>query len=434
MKGAFICLPLSKQPYFKRIKNSYLIGLRRMSAKKGGGAGDFCGFLPTIPSYATTAVHVAQEPEDQGGAVVPPITMSSTFMFKSVTEPYHKFIYGRLGNPMRNTLEDCLAALEGGKVGFTFSSGMGAISATLLLLSCGDHLVTTEDLYGGTYTLLTSIVCRFGIEVTFTDITVPGNLEKAIKKNTKMVYFETPTNPSIKVVDIEETVKITKKKGKDILVVIDNTFLGSYLQRPLDFGADLVVYSLSKFMNGNSDVIMGGAICNDPDIAERLRLLQRILGIIPSPFDCYLVNRSLKTLAIRMERHKETTLAVARWLETHPKVQEVMHPGLKSHKQRHIAKKQSRGHSGVFSFRHCGDLKVSEKFCTSLKVFTLAVSLGGHESLVQIPSQMTHKLVPDDVKKRLGITDGVIRVSVGLEDCEDLIQDLDQGLKCAFGC
>ncbi|CAH0592616.1 unnamed protein product [Chrysodeixis includens] len=406
------------------------MGLRRMSNQKDDEDG-FAGFLKPVPGFATTAVHVAQEPENQGGAVVPPITMSSTFKFKSLTEPYNKFIYGRLGNPMRDTLEECLATLEGGKVGFTFASGMGAISATLLLLSDGDHIVTSEDIYGGTYTLFSEILPRLGIQVSFVDISEPEILDQAIRKNTKMVYFETPTNPCMKVIDIEATVKAVKKRGK-IMVVVDNTFLSSYLQRPLDFGVDIVVYSLSKFMNGNSDVIMGGAIVNDPEIADRLRLIQRILGVIPSPFDCYLVNRSLKTLSVRMKYHKKTTLAVAKWLHFHPDVREVMHPGLDFHEQYCISQKQTRGHSGVFSFRHYGDIKYSEKLCNSFKIFTLAVSLGGHESLVQIPSQMTHKLVPDDVKKRLGITDDMIRVSVGLENYEDLIDDLDQGFKKTF--
>ncbi|XP_026739379.1 putative cystathionine gamma-lyase 2 isoform X2 [Trichoplusia ni] len=392
---------------------------------------DSCGFLPQKSGYATAAVHVAQEPEKQGGAVVPPITMSSTFKFKSLTEPLNNFIYGRLGNPMRDTLEQCLASLEGGKVGFAFASGMGAISATALLLNKGDHLISNEDVYGGTYTLFSEFIPRLGVEVTFIDMMDPNNLEKAIKKNTKMVYFETPTNPSIKVIDIEVTVKQVKKHG-NIMVVVDNTFLGSYLQRPLDFGADIVLYSLTKFMNGNSDVILGGAIVNDAGIAERLRFIQRIVGIIPSPFDCYLVNRSLKTLAIRMERHKVTSLAIAKWLYFHPQIRDVMHPGLETHMQQHIAKKQSTGHSGVFSFAHFGNLKNSEKLCAALKVFTLAVSLGGHESLIEIPSQMTHKLVPEDVKKRLGITDNVIRVSVGLEDYKDLIEDLEQALLVAF--
>ncbi|XP_026739376.1 putative cystathionine gamma-lyase 2 [Trichoplusia ni] len=434
MKSSIIGLSINHQRHRGRVIAPYLtqIGLRRMSSQKDD-EDDFCGFLEQKPGYSTAAVHVAQEPEKQGGAVVPPITMSSTFKFKSLTEPFNTYIYGRLGNPVRNTLEEVLAALEGGKIGFTFASGMGAISAVSLLLGKGDHLITSEDVYGGTYTLFSEFTPKLGVEVSMVDVSEPGVLEKTLKKNTKMVYFETPTNPSIKVIDIEETVKKVKKFDNKIMVVVDNTFLGSYLQRPLDFGADIVLYSLSKFMNGNSDVILGGVIVNDPAIGDRLRFIQRIVGIIPSPFDCYLVNRSLKTLAIRMERHKMTTLAIARWLECHPNIKEVMHPGLKSHKQRNIAKKQSTGHSGVFSFRHCGDVKVSEKLCTSLKIFTLAVSLGGHESLVQIPSQMTHKLVPDDVKKRLGITDEVIRVSVGLEDCEDLIEDLDQGLKIAFG-
>lgn len=389
------------------------------------------GFLKQKPGFATIAIHTGQEPEKwKSAAVVPPIVMSTTFKQPAPAE-HTGFEYGRSGNPTRNTLEECLAALDGGKHGFTFASGLGAMSTVVMLLSKGDHIVSIDDVYGGTNRLLRQVVTRMGIDVTFTDTTVPGNLEKAIQKNTKMLWLETPTNPNMKVVDIAAAVKTAKSLG-DIIVVVDNTFLTPYLQKPLDFGVDIVLYSLTKYMNGHSDVVMGAAVVNDEVIADKLRFLQNSMGIVPSPFDSYLVNRSLKTLALRMERHKESALVVAKWLESHPNVIEVMHPGLPPHKQYDITKKQTSGHSGVFSFKHAGDLKESRKFLSSLKVFTLAESLGGYESLAELPSLMTHASVPEKQREELGITHALIRLSVGLEDVEDLLADLDSAFKVAF--
>ncbi|CAH0695358.1 unnamed protein product [Spodoptera exigua] len=389
------------------------------------------GFLKQKPGFATIAIHAGQEPEKwNSAAVVPPIVMSTTFKQPAPAE-HTGFEYGRSGNPTRNTLEECLAALDGGKHGFTFASGLGAMSTIVMLLSKGDHIVSIDDVYGGTNRLLRQVVTRMGIDVTFTDTTVPGNLEKAIQKNTKMLWLESPTNPNMKVVDIAAAVKTAKSLG-DIIVVVDNTFLTPYLQKPLDFGVDIVLYSLTKYMNGHSDVVMGAAVVNDEVLADKLRFLQNSMGIVPSPFDSYLVNRSLKTLALRMERHKESALVVAKWLESHPKVIEVMHPGLPSHKHHDITKKQTSGHSGVFSFKHCGDLKESRKFLSSLKVFTLAESLGGYESLAELPSLMTHASVPEKQREELGITHALIRLSVGLEDVEDLLADLDSAFKVAF--
>lgn len=389
------------------------------------------GFLKQKPGFATIAIHTGQEPEKwKSAAVVPPIVMSTTFKQPAPAE-HTGFEYGRSGNPTRNTLEECLAALDGGKHGFTFASGLGAMSTVVMLLSKGDHIVSIDDVYGGTNRLLRQVVSRMGIDCTFTDTTVPGNLEKSIQKNTKMLWLETPTNPNMKVVDIAAAVKTAKSLG-DIIVVVDNTFLTPYLQKPLDFGVDIVIYSLTKYMNGHSDVVMGAAVVNDDVIAEKLRFLQNSMGIVPSPFDSYLVNRSLKTLALRMERHKESALVVAKWLESHPKVIEVMHPGMPSHKSYNITKKQTSGHSGVFSFKHSGDLKESRKFLSSLKVFTLAESLGGYESLAELPSVMTHASVPEKQREELGITHALIRLSVGLEDVEDLLADLDSAFKAAF--
>ncbi|XP_026738990.1 cystathionine gamma-lyase-like isoform X2 [Trichoplusia ni] len=369
------------------------------------------GFLKPRSGFATTAIHAGQEAEKWKSAA--------------------GFEYGRSGNPMRNTLEECLAALDGGNHGFAFASGLGAITSIVAMLSKGDHIVAMDELYGGTSLLFRNVISRLGIDVTFADITDLGVLCNALQDNTKMLWIETPTNPLMKVVDIGNTVRIVKRRGP-ILVVVDNTFLTPYLQRPLEFGADIVVYSLTKYMNGHSDVVMGAAVVDEQAVAEKLRFLQNAMGIVPSPFDCYLVNRSLKTLALRMEKHRETSMIVARYLERHPLIEEVMHPGLKSHKCHDIAKKQTAGHSGVFSFRHAGELEHSKKLLSGLKIFTLAESLGGYESLAELPSLMTHASVPEQLRTELGITHTLIRLSIGLEDAQDLVRDLDQALHYAF--
>ncbi|XP_045779806.1 cystathionine gamma-lyase [Maniola jurtina] len=390
------------------------------------------GFLKQKPGYATIAIHVGQDPDKwNSAAVVPPIVTSTTFKQPAPAE-HTGFEYGRSGNPTRNTLEECIAALDGGKYGLTFASGLGATTSIVGLLSKGDHIISSDDIYGGTNRLFRQVVERFGIETSFLDFTKTELIDKSIRKNTKMIWIETPTNPNLKIADIAVISKIVKSYNKDIIVVVDNTFLTSYLQRPLEHGADMVMYSLTKYMNGHSDVIMGATVLNDSELEKKLRFLQNAMGIVPSPMDCYLVNRSLKTLALRMEQHKKSSLVVAKWLVEHPKVVEVYHPGLPSHPQYDIARKQMTGHSGVFSFRHSGDLEESRKFLSSLKVFTLAESLGGYESLAELPSLMTHASVPAAQRVELGITDSLIRLSVGLEDTEDLVADLDQAFVEAF--
>ncbi|XP_046966604.1 cystathionine gamma-lyase [Vanessa cardui] len=390
------------------------------------------GFLKQKPGFSTIAIHEGQDPEKwKSAAVVPPIVTSTTFKQPAPAE-HTGFEYGRSGNPTRNTLEECLAALDDAKYGLTFASGLGTTTSVISLLKNGDHLLSSDDLYGGTNRLFRKVADRFGIETTFVDFTNLEVLEKSLKKNTKMVWIETPTNPLLKVADIAAIVKIAKAYDENIITVVDNTFLTPYLQRPLQHGADIVVYSLTKYMNGHSDVIMGSAVLNDSDLEKRLRFLQNAMGIVPSPMDCYLVNRSLKTLALRMEQHKKSSLIIANWLLKHPRITEVMHPGLPSHPQHDIARKQMTGHSGVFSFKHTGGLKESKKFLSSLKVFTLAESLGGYESLAELPSLMTHASVPEEQRAELGITDALIRISVGLEETDDLIADLEQAFKLAF--
>ncbi|XP_075976505.1 cystathionine gamma-lyase-like [Anticarsia gemmatalis] len=388
------------------------------------------GFLEQKPGFSTSAIHSGQEKLEGVEPVVQPIVTAATF---KLSEPgvVDKIYYGRCGNPNRYSLERCLATLEGGKHGFAFASGHGAMMTIFSLLSNGDHILSCDDIYAGTAHLFNEVIIRMGIEVTFADFTKVENVEKAIKTNTKMVWIETPTNPMLKVIDIATVIK-SVKKHEDIMVGVDNTFLTSYFQKPLDFGADIVMYSLTKFMNGHSDVVMGGAVVNDDKIAERLTSLQMFVGAVPSPIDCYLVSRGLKTLALRMEQHKKTSLIIANWLLTHENVIDVLHPGLPTHPQHEIAKRQVSGHSGIFSFKHSGGLEQSKKFLCSLKIFILAVSLGGYESLAQLPYTMTHSALSEEKRAEFGITDSLIRLSVGLEDPEDLISDLDQALKAAF--
>ncbi|KAH9641347.1 hypothetical protein HF086_016341 [Spodoptera exigua] len=374
------------------------------------------GSLKRKPGFATLSIHAGLNPDQWNGAIVPPIG----------------YTYSRTANPMRDTLEQCLAALEGGKYAFTFASGHGVITSILALLNRGDHIISMDNVYGGTGQVMRENLPRLGIDLTFTDVRNERNLDNAIQDNTKIVWLETPTNPNCRVIDIAATVQIVKKRNENIIVVVDNTFLTCYLQRPLDFGADIVVYSLTKYMNGHSDVVMGAAVVSKKEIADNLRYVQESYGSVPSPFDCYLVNRSLKTLSLRMERHKATALVVAEWLEKHPNVVEVNHPGLKSHKGHEIFNKQTSGHSGIFSFKHSGGLRESRKLLTCFKVFLVAESLGGYESLVEIPSVMTHKTVPQLQKTKLGITDAMIRISIGLEDAEDLIADLGNAFKKTF--
>lgn len=386
------------------------------------------GFRAQPKGFATKAIHVGQDAEQwTSRAVVPPISMSTTF--KQFGPAQHAgFEYGRSGNPTRDVLEKCLASLDNGKYGLTFSSGLGATTTVITMLSAGDHIVAGDDLYGGTNRLLRNVAMKMNITVDFVDCTDLAKVEAAVKPNTKLFWIETPTNPLLKVIDIEAVCHVAHK-FPEVVVVVDNTFLSAYLQRPLDLGADIVMYSLTKYMNGHSDVIMGAAIMRDEALYEKLKFLQNAAGIVPSPFDCYLVNRSLKTLALRMERHKSNSLAVAKFLEKHPKVERVLHPGLPSHPQHELAKKQTYGHSGIMSFYIKGGIEESTVLLKALEVFTLAESLGGYESLAEVPSVMTHASVPAEQRAALGITDNLVRISVGLEDADDLIMDLKQALE-----
>ncbi|EDW67410.1 cystathionine gamma-lyase [Drosophila virilis] len=381
--------------------------------------------------FATKAIHVGQDPEQwQSACVIPPIVTSTNFKQDAPGE-HRGYAYSRGGNPTRNVLQQCLAALDNAKYGLTFSSGLGATTAVLAMLSRGDHIVMGDDVYGGTNRLIRQVATRFGLTATFVDATDLESFRAAFKPETKLVWLESPTNPLIKVADIKTLVKICREVSSEVVIAVDNTFLTSYFQRPLELGADLVCYSLTKYMNGHTDVVMGGITMNCDKLHASLKFLQNSLGIVPSPFDCYQVNRSLKTLSLRMEQHQANALQVAKFLESHDFVEQVLHPGLPSHPQHQIALAQTYGYSGVFSFYIKGGLAHSTAFLKALKVFTLAESLGGYESLAELPSIMTHASVPAEDRKTLGITDALIRLSVGLEDAADLIDDIKNALDVA---
>lgn len=388
-----------------------------------------------FPNFATDVIHEGQEPEQWNSmAVVPPISPATTFKQYAPAE-HTGFEYSRSGNPTRNCLEKCLAAAEGGKHGLSFSSGLAATTTVTHLLKAGDHLICMDDVYGGTNRYFNKCAANLGLDISMVDCTEVKNVMNALKPNTKMVWIETPTNPTLKIVDIAAVCQAVKAETESWVVkpfiVVDNTFMSSYFQRPLSLGADMVMHSLSKYMNGHSDAIMGAIILNDDALNERMRFFQNSLGAVPSPFDCYLVNRGMKTLPVRMKEHMKNGLIVAKFLETHSAVEKVIHPGLPTHPQYELGKRQMIGYSGMLVFYIKGGLEEARTFLKALKIFTLAESLGGFESLIELPSLQTHASVPEDQRKVLGISDNMIRLSVGLEDTEDLIKDLEQALKKA---
>jgi len=381
--------------------------------------------------YATKAIHIGSEADQwKSMAVVPPISLSTTFKQHGPAQ-FEQYEYARSGNPTRTCLQRCLAALDDAKHGLCFSSGLGATTAIVSLLSAGDHMLSVDDIYGGTGRLFRNVAERFNISTTFAEGTDAEKFCKHLKPNTKLVWVESPTNPLLKVMDIPRIASLIKAYNKNIIFVVDNTFLTSYFQKPLALGADIVVYSATKYLNGHSDVVMGAVTTNNDDYYERLKFLQNAMGIVPSPFDCYLVLRSLKTLKLRMEQHMKNSLTVAVFLENHPLVEKVMHPGLPSHPQHEVARRIWSGCSGMLSFYVRGGLEETKVFLSTLKVITLAESLGGYESLADHPELMTHASVPPDVRKELGITSNLVRLSVGLESVEDLIRDLDQALQAS---
>jgi len=377
-------------------------------------------------SIETLAIHAGQSPDPLSGAVMPPIVLASTFAQQS--PGVHKgFEYSRTNNPTRQTLEACVAALEGGEHGMAFGSGCAASTTLFLTLSAGDHIVASDDVYGGTFRVLDKVMKPLGIETTWVDMTNPENVAAAMRPETKLVFVETPTNPMLKVVDIAAMVKIAHAGGAK--VAVDNTFATPVLQRPLRMGADVVVHSMTKYLNGHSDVVGGIAVSSDAALVEKLRFLQNSVGAVPSPFDCFLVLRGLKTLAVRMKGHVESAQKIAAFLEARPEVERVYYPGLASHPQHALARKQMRGPGGMISFVVKGGLPAARRFLEKTELFTLAESLGGVESLIEHPAIMTHGSVPKAQREALGIVDGFIRLSVGLEGVDDLIADLTRALE-----
>ena len=374
--------------------------------------------------FSTTAIHAGNEPDATTGAVSVPIYQTSTYAQDALGK--HKgYEYARTQNPTRSALERNIAALENAKFGYAFASGMSAIDATLKLVKAGDHVILGDNTYGGTFRLFSRILSNYGVEFDLADSSDIIALEKAFRPNTKMVFVETPTNPVMTVTDLKAVAELAHANGA--IVVCDNTFMSPYFQKPLDLGCDIVVHSTTKYLNGHSDSVGGFVALNDEKDAEWIGFVQNGIGAILSPFDSFLVLRGTKTLAVRMEAHDKNGRIVANFLAEHPKVQKVYYPGLVSHPQHELAKRQQTGFGGMVAFE-TGSLENAKKVLENVKLCTLGESLGGVESLISHPATMTHASVPVDTRTRLGITDGLVRVSVGIEDVEDIIEDLDQAL------
>ncbi len=373
----------------------------------------------------TLAIHAGQPPDPQSGAVMTPIVLSSTFAQTSpgVTRGYE---YSRSGNPTRDALEACCAALEGGDHGFAFASGLAASTTLLHLLSPGDHVVCGDDVYGGTFRLFDKVMRPMGIEASYVDMSDAARVREALRKETRMVWMETPTNPLLKIFDIAATAEVAARAG--VPLVVDNTFATPALQQPLALGATAVLHSTSNYLNGHSDVVGGMVVTSDAALAERLRFLQNAMGGVPSPFDCYLVLRGLKTLGVRMRQHVQSASLIATRLSEHPQVERVLYPGLPSHPGKALADRQMRGPGGMISLVVAGGLGAARRMLERLTIFTCAESLGGVESLAEHPAIMTHASIPAEQRAALGISDGLVRLSVGIEDVEDLWADIDRAL------
>jgi cystathionine gamma-lyase len=380
---------------------------------------------PKTPGFATRAIHAGQEPDPRTGAVMVPIYQTSTFA-QSSPGKHTGYEYARTDNPTRTAYQECVAALENGKYALAFSSGLATIDTLLHTLKSGDHVICSDDVYGGTFRLFDKVLTRFGIRFTFMDLGDLSKVEAAIRPETRMLWIESPTNPMLKIFDIAALATLAKKHG--IKSVVDNTFMSPYFQKPLDLGADVVIHSVTKYMNGHSDVVGGVLITNDSALYQELKYLQNAVGAVPGPQDCFLVLRGLKTLHVRMREHERNAIEIARFLEKHPKVEKVIYPGLSTHPQHELAKRQMSGFGGMISFVIRGGLDEARKLLERTKLFTLAESLGGVESLIEHPAIMTHASVPPETRKQLGIADTLIRISVGIEDPADLINDLAQAL------
>ncbi|MGH9343677.1 MAG: cystathionine gamma-synthase [Terriglobia bacterium] len=374
--------------------------------------------------FATDAIHIGQEPDPATGAIIVPIYQTSTFVQEELGKN-KGYEYARTSNPTRAALERNLAALEGGRFGFAFASGMAAIHAVACLLKSGDHVVAGRNLYGGTFRLFEQVLKDFGLRFSYADTRRPEDAERAFTPESRLLFVETPTNPVMEISDIAALAEAAHRHG--VMLAVDNTFMSPYFQHPLALGADMVVHSTTKYLNGHSDGVGGAVILKDVALADRLAFLQNAVGSVPGPFECWLVLRGVKTLAVRMRQHDANGLAVAQHLEAHPKVKRVHYPGLASHPQHELARRQMSGFSGMISFE-TGSIENAKTVLKSVRLCSLAESLGGVETLISHPATMTHASVPREERANLGITDGLVRISVGIEDVEDIIADLDQAL------
>ena len=377
----------------------------------------------------TRSVHAGFSGDPGTGALNPPVFLTSTYAQES-PGVHTGFVYARTRNPTRDALEAAMAELEGGTDGIAYGSGSAATASIIQLLDAGDHVVSFDDVYGGTRRVFEKVFARQGLSFSFTDLTVPGAFEAACRPESRLLWIESPTNPMLKMADIADLSR--RAHARNMWVVVDNTFLSPYLQNPLALCADLVVHSTTKYLNGHSDTVGGAVVTSVPELAESLRFLQNSVGSIPGPMDCYLCHRGIKTLAVRMERHCLNALEIARFLETHPRIQRTRYPFLKSHPQHQLALTQTRGGGGIVTFEMNGNLENARRFLESVRIFALAESLGGVESLIEHPAIMTHASVPQKVREELGLSDTLVRLSVGIEDVEDLKEDLAQALEAAY--
>lgn len=382
--------------------------------------------MPTKYNFATRAIHSGHNPDKHIGAVNVPIYQTTTFKTTDIGKSKTGYDYTRNGNPTRSALEECLADLEGGKYGLAFSSGMAAINNCIYLLTSGSHVIVSENVYGGTYRYFTKVASKYDIEVDFLDLSNIENLEKAIKENTRMIWIETPSNPLLKITDLEKVSAMAKKFN--IVTVADNTFMTPYYQNPLEWGIDIVVHSCSKYLAGHSDVLAGAIITSNEEIYNVMKFHQSAVGAVPGPFDCYLLLRGIKTLAVRMEAHEKNAKILAPFLSQHPSVRTVYHPSLVNNPQFILTAKQMRGFGSIISFEINGGLDEVNKFFKELNLIIQSRSLGGVESSLAVPYFMSHAAFPAEIKEKLGITQNLIRLSVGIEDPNDLIQDLDKAL------
>jgi cystathionine gamma-lyase/cystathionine beta-lyase len=376
--------------------------------------------------FETIAIHAGDRPDTTTGAISVPIYQTSTFMFEDVGKT-RGWDYSRTANPTRKVLEDVIAQLEGGKAGFAFATGMAAETTVMHLLKAGDHVISGDDVYGGTYRLFQDVMRAFGLEFTFLRMDNGERIKEAIKPNTRMLWLETPSNPLLNIVDIEMVVDIAKKHK--LLTVIDNTFATPYFLRPIEYGVDLVVHSTTKYLNGHCDVVGGAVVTTTDELSQRVQFLLNTMGTCAAPFDCWLVLRGIETLPVRMKQHEENAFAVANYLKGHPKVKRALYPGLEFHRGHEIARRQMKGFGGVVSFEPIGGIEGVNTFLRKLKVFSLAESLGGVASLAEHPATMSHASMPEEYRQKVGITDEVIRLSVGLENVDDLTEDLRQAFE-----